>query len=161
MKLLLTLLLSVFITTTTSAALSAPAVAPVTVEVVAPTFDRKAIEAQLGRKLNFAERIVFGVAERKAKRRAQAGVRNGPVDALAVVSFGLGLLSIITTFVGGGGLFVLFGLGAIVTGVISLIKLSGKQDYKGGRGFAIAGIAIPIGWLLLLVLLVLALFNGF
>lgn len=159
MKLLLTVLVLVCMTSTAYAALSTPPVVLVTAEVTAPALDRKTIETRLGRKLNFAERLVLGSVKRKARRQARSGERSGPTDTLAVVSFGLGILTILTTLLG-SAVFILFGLAAIVTGVISLINLSGKSDYKRGRGFAIAGIATPVAWLALIYLfIVLFFFN--
>lgn len=160
MKHLLSLMLLISISTTSFAALSGPTASPVVAETKTPDLDRKTIEAQLGRKLNFAERIVLGSVKRKAKRQARRGQRSGPFDALAIVSFGLGVLTILSTFTLSGVLFILSGLGAIITGIVALVNLGGKNDYKRGRGFAIAGIAAPVASLALLFLfIVLFFFN--
>jgi len=158
MRPLFVFLLLIFSTTAATAALATPAEEPVPIETMTTTFDRKSVEARLGRKLRFSERIVLGVMKRKAKRRARSGKRSGPMDALALTSFGLGLLTIISSFTGITALFVFFGLGAIVSGIIALVNLGGKSDYKRGRGFAIAGIVTPVAWLALVFLFVVLFF---
>jgi len=160
MRPLLVFLLLIFSTTAATAALATPVEETVASKTNATTFDRKAVEARLGRKLRFSERIALGVIKRKANRRARSRKRSGPMDALALTSFGLGILTIIGSLTGSAALFVLLGLGAIVSGVVSLINLGGKSDYKRGRGFAIAGIITPVAWLALIYLfIVLFFFN--
>lgn len=124
---------------------------------------RTAVEAELGRKMKFTERVLYGVAKRKYRRQVRRAERrgeqraDGPVASLAIVSGSLALASLLALFLGpvGGILYFLLGLAALITGIIALVQFGGKNNYMRGRGLAIAGVAAPFGFLLLLILIAL------
>lgn len=160
----LLLLLFVLFSGTAAAAFAAPAAAA-TATTEAATFPTRAtVEAQLGRKLKFFERVVYGVAKRKAKRqarRAERGERRtGPVSALSIITFALGVVGLAFLFTSASVVSLILGLGALITGVISLVQFGGKDEYKRGRGLAIAGLAAVPGTIILIVLLLAAAFAA-
>ena len=144
------------------AAFAAPAVAAdAPTETTFPT--RAIVEAELGRKMKFRERVVYGILKRKAKRRAKQQTyqgRTGPVSALAIVSLVLGVLGIISIFLSSLALFTTLALGALVTGIIALVRFGGVDEYKRGRGLAIAGLAAVPGFIILGVLLLVAILSS-
>lgn len=66
-------------------------------------------------------------------------------SGLAIASFVLGILSVLFT--------IFTAIPAIILGIISLVKISRSAGRLKGKGFAIAGIAIPAAWLPLLTVL--------
>ena len=150
MRFTLLLLFFTLNVTFAQAAVAAPpaAVAP-TQTLSAAELTRDAVEAKLGRKLKFKERIALSVVRGKVKRaeRRQAKPRGGSTDGLAIASFVLGVL----------GLFLLFpAIPALILGIISLGRYE-RQEYYTGKGLAIAGVIMG-GLVIFAVLLVVGLF---
>jgi ABC-type dipeptide/oligopeptide/nickel transport system permease component len=127
------------------------------------TLDRATLEAELGRKLTFKERIGFRIVNKQLKKQAKradkrakgkAGGKNGEVNKrMAVLAFIFGLVGItlgaIVPFV---FLLVIPGL---ILGIIALNRANQYPDEYGGRGLAIAGIVLSgIGVLLMFIALV-------
>jgi hypothetical protein len=108
---------------------------------------RDKVEARLGRKLKFKEKVGLWILKKRVKRqerrakRAQRGT--GPVDGLAIASFICGIL----------GFLGITAIAAVVLGIISLSGFSRDPGFRTGRGFAIAGIVLGgltiLGFLLL------------
>ena len=71
---------------------------------------------------------------------AQYPVRVSPSQTLAFVSLGLGIGSMTIGWCCSLGLIL--SPAAIITGIISLVQIKKNPQTNGGRGFAIAGIAI-------------------
>jgi len=153
MKFLLFLFCGVFLSMGhLDAALAAP---PTVAETTAATptaiiVDRADLEAHLGRKLTFKERIAFGIVKRKARRQEKRAQNNGVTDGLGVASFVIGLGSILLlTAAGLGFLTAIVGL---VLGIVSLGRINRNPEFRTGKGFAIAGIAINGGVIFLALL---------
>jgi hypothetical protein len=73
-------------------------------------------------------------------------------SGMAITALVLGILALVTCWTVIGG--VLLGLGAIVVGLIALIRI--KQGRAGGRGMAIGGIVTgAIGLLVAIVVIIL------
>ena len=73
---------------------------------------------------------------------------NRKQEPLGLVALGVGLLSVAAfislLILGGAGLFtILFGLGAITLGLISLRKIKRRPDKFKGRTAAILGMVFP------------------
>lgn len=123
-----------------------------------PVLNREALEAKLGRKLKFKERIVYGILKRKVKRQQKRQARGGPVDGLALGSFIAGLLTLVLLLVS-SPVSLLTGLVALILGIVGLGRFRRNPEFRTGKGYAIAGIAIG-GGLIFFFLLVLAIFIG-
>ena len=121
------------------------------------TLDRVAMEARLGRKLKFSERITLGMLKRKVRKQKRQAQSNGRTDGLAVTSFIVGIGSIFLLAAGGLGFFT--AIAGLVLGIISLGRITRNPDFRSGKGLAIAGVAIN-GGLIFLTLLAVALFIG-
>jgi hypothetical protein len=114
------------------------------------------MEARLGRKLKFTERIALGIVIRKARKQQRRAQNNGITDGLAVTSFIVGIGSVLMLASGVGFLTAIIGL---ILGIVSLGRINRNPEFRTGKGLAIAGIAIN-GGLIFLVLLVLTIFIG-
>lgn len=142
------------------AALAAPAL-PAQTETISAVehLSREAVEAKLGRKLKFTERIALSVVRGKAKKQARKLAKNGPdgtkVDGLSLASMILGILSIVGLVL--VPVAILFAIAALVLGIIGLSNINRNPGYLSGRGYAITGIVLG-GGLLFLVMLVVVLF---
>lgn len=75
----------------------------------------------------------------------------GKTNTVALVSFILGILALVTV---SGPLTLLFGLGALITGIFGLSEINKKGEK--GKGFALTGLIIG-GLIMLLVLLLVVL----
>ena len=152
--------LSFFFAPPLSAALTAPVAeaAPAPSSTFTPAdLSRKAVEARLGRKLKFTERIALSIVRKKAKKQARKRAENGPEDGTitdvpSLLAMIFGILGIIFTFLIGVG--ILFSIAALVLGIVGLSRVKREAGYRKGKGFAIAGIVLG-GLVLLLLLLVL------
>ncbi|WP_020567289.1 DUF4190 domain-containing protein [Neolewinella persica] len=115
------------------------------------TPDRAGMEARLGRKLRFSERIA-----RKQQKQAQ---KNGVTDGLGVASFivGLGSIMLLTA----GGLGFLTAIAGLVIGIVSLGRINRNPEFRTGKGFAIAGIAINGGLIFLTLLAYAIIISAF
>lgn len=119
---------------------------------------RKAVEARLGRKLTFRERIGLGIVRAKAKRqqrraaRGKAVANGGKLDSISLIAGILGILTIPALFLGllGG----VFALGALIMGIIGLTRTP-RDGFRSGKGWAIVGTVIG-GLYFLLVLVAIA-----
>lgn len=130
---------------TAAAAVASPA--PIAQEVTSADLSRDAVEAKLGRKLKFKERIALSVARGKMKRSERRKARGGSTDGLAIASFVCGIL----------GLFLFFtAIPALVLGIISLGRYN-RGEYYTGKGLAITGVVLG-GLVLFLVFLLIGLF---
>jgi hypothetical protein len=117
------------------------------VEFTAPT--KAELEAQLGRKLKFKEKVGLWVMKKKFNRQARRAHKNRvddrPFDGLALLSFLFGLASFAFF---PSILAIIFGpILAIVFGAISLRRFKRNPQFRRGKGFAIAGLVLGIGWL--------------
>lgn len=161
MRYLLFLFLALGLSLSADAALASPVATPATeVAVSADALSRKAIEAKLGRRLTFKERIGLSIARSQAKRserRAQRAAAGGrPVSGLALGSFAAGLLSIlalITASSFGALLWLILIPTSIVLGIVALTQWK-RHPERSGRGFAIAGIAIGGTWLVFIAVVI-------
>ena len=141
------------------AALSAPA-APVVTEA---DLSREAVEAKLGRKLKFTERVALSLVRKKAKKQAKRAARgkaDGRVtDTMSLVSMILGILGLVlavVTIYGG-----LLSVAALVLGIIGLSRIRRAPDLLKGKGFAIAGIVLGGAYVALVLLIVAILLTVF
>lgn len=85
-------------------------------------------------------------------------------NSLAVVSLGLGILSLASIFCGGLLIGIPTSIGAIVTGVIARNQIKQSEGTQTGSGLAIAGIVLGILGVVavavpILIITVLALFG--
>jgi hypothetical protein len=144
------------------AALGTPALPAQAETISSVDLSREAMEAKLGRKLKFTERIALSVVRGKAKREARKQANNSPdgtvVDVTSLVSMILGILAFVFVFFTGYAFFL--AVAALVMGIVGLGRVNRDSGYRKGKGFAIAGIALGGTWLflgtLLLALVVLA-----
>lgn len=138
------------------AALAAPPVLVETTEVNPglKTLDRAAMEAHLGRKLKFSERIALGIIKRKARKQQRRNQNNGVTDGMAVASLVVGIGSILLL---AGGIGILTAIIGLILGIVSLGRINRNPEFRTGKGLAIAGIAIN-GGVIFLVILVIAIF---
>ncbi len=156
MRHLFLLLFLTFIAGPLDAALAAPVVP--TNSIALTDFSREAVEAQLGRKLKFTERIALSIVRKKAKKQARKKTKRGSGDGtvtdvpslVAMVCGILGFLGIWVTLFAG-----LLGVAALILGIIGLGRFKKEPGYRKGKGFAIAGIVLG-GTLIALLLLVAA-----
>jgi hypothetical protein len=150
---ILVTLLFVFAGTANAAFAPAVATTPeVETTLTSTDLSRDAVEAKLGRKLKFKERvalsIVRGKAKRAERRKAKGQNDGGVTDGFAIASLVCGVL----------GLFLLFpAIPALVFGIISLGKIEEEKYYRKGKGMAIAGIALG-GVVILTFLLLVGIF---
>ncbi len=154
MRLLFILCSFLFIAAPLDAALAAPAVPTAGATALTADLSREAVEAQLGRKLKFSERIALSIVRKKAKKQARKLAKNDPATVLDVPSllsmiFGI-FAFILTPFTA----FAIFpAIAALVLGIIGLGRVKREEGYRTGKGFAIAGIALGGVWLLLALIL--------
>ncbi|WP_216650004.1 DUF4190 domain-containing protein [Lewinella sp. W8] len=132
----------------------APAPANQTAGITLADLDKDRVEARLGRKLKFREKVGLWILKKRVKRqerrarRAQRGA--GPVDGLALASFICGIL---------GFLIGWPAIAALVLGIVSLSGFNRNPGFRTGKGFAIAGIVLG-GVVILAVLTVVAIFAS-
>jgi hypothetical protein len=112
------------------------------------------MEAHLGRKLKFGERIALGIVKRKARKQQRRNENNGITDGLAVASLVVGIGSILLL---AGGIGILTAIIGLIMGIVSLGRINRNPEFRTGKGLAIAGIAIN-GGVIFLVILVLTIF---
>lgn len=150
---ILVTLLFVF-TGTANAAFAPAVVSPPATETALTSADlsRDAVEAKLGRKLKFKERVALSIVRGKAKRteRRKAKGQNdaGVTDGFAIASLVCGIL----------GLFLFYlAVPALVFGIISLGKIEEEKYYRKGKGMAIAGIVLG-GLVILAFILIIGFF---
>ena len=124
---------------------AAVAVPPVATEVKTPT--RADLEAKLGRKLTFRERIAVKVLNRQQKKRARKAGRpeKGYGNGMAIAGFVCGVLSLL-------GLGIFLGIPAIIFSAIGLKRAN--REGRPHRGLAIAGLVCGIVSVVLFLLLV-------
>ncbi len=148
--LLLSLLFTAGLFSEVSAAVAVPPAA-VKTEISIPS--RADLEAKLGRKLTFRERLAVKVLARKQKKKARKARSGGDGygNGWAIAGFVCGILGLI-------GLSVLAGIPAIVLSAIGLRKAN--REGRPHRGLAIAGLICGIISVVLLLLL-LAVFAAF
>ena len=121
---------------------------------IVPLMQKEKIEARLGRKLKFKEKIGLWILKKRVKRqerrakRAQRG--GGPVDGLAIASFVCGIL---------GFLIGWPAIAALVLGIVSLSGFNRNPGFRRGKGYAIAGIIMG-GVVILAVLVIVAIFAS-
>ncbi|MFK8165501.1 MAG: DUF4190 domain-containing protein [Lewinella sp.] len=141
------------------AALAAPPIAVSDAASAPPLMDRTAIEAHLGRRLKFTERIAFRVLQRKARKQQKKTQNNGLTDGLAVTSLVVGLGSIILLFANFLGFFT--AIVGLILGIISLARINRNPEFRTGKGLAIAGIAINGGVVFLTLLAIAIIISAF
>lgn len=150
-----------FLPGSASAALVPAVTAPTATEIPAATdMSRKAVEAQLGRKLKFTERIALSIARKQAKKQRKAAAPGGKMDTISLIAGILGILTIPLLFLGWVG--ALTALAALILGIIGLGRTR-RDGFRSGKGFAITGVVIGGLYYLLFLLLVViiaAAFNG-
>ena len=104
-------------------------------------FSRKQFEKQLGRKLKFKERLGFmlmkGRINKELEKNSNKEGEKLPTDGLAITSFIFGIVGVF--FAG-----LIFGLLAIIFGVLSLEKIKRSNGRVKGKGLAIAGTIIGL-----------------
>lgn len=144
---------------TASAALS-PAATLVAAETpVATDLSRKAMEAKLGRKLKFTERVALSIARKQVKKQQKAAAPGGKLDTISLLAGIFGILTLPLLFFGVVG--ALTALAALILGIIGLGRTP-RDGFRSGKGFAITGVVI--GGLyyilfLLAILIIVAAFN--
>ena len=145
-----------FFATPLQAALSAPLPAEQTERYAGADLSREAVEAQIGRKLKFTERIALSIVRTKAKKKARKLAKNGPdgtvVDGLSLASMILGILAFVGIIAGFFPYYL--AIAALVLGIVGLGRVNREQGYLRGKGYAIAGIALGGTWLFLAILAV-------
>lgn len=148
------LVLTLLFTLSITSAVSAAVVAPPAVSAEAAIPSRADLEAQLGRKLTFSERVAVKVLARKQKKQAKKANRpgDGYGNGMAIAGFVLGVLSLL-------GLSIIAGIPAIIFSAIGLRKAN--REGRPHRGLAIAGLVCGIISVALLLLLVLILAAAF
>lgn len=164
MKYLFLIFSILFATAPAYAALSLPPVdSPVSTagqQLTSESLSRQAVEARLGRKLKFTERVGLSVARGKMKRSERRAAKKAkgaaPVDGFAVVSAGLTIIGIALFVILLGEITailfpLLLGLMAGVFGLISLGRFKRNPQLRSGKGLAIAGLVM--GGVVMLVLL--------
>lgn len=146
--LILTLLFVSGFTTSAEAAVATP---PVAVQETIIT--RADMEAKLGRKLNFRERIAVKIMAGKQKKQARKARRGGDGygNGFAIAGFVFGILSLL-------GLSIIAGIPAIVFSAIGLGKAN--REGRPHRGLAIAGLVCGILSFVLLFLLIVLFFAA-
>ena len=108
------------------------------------------------KKLNFWQKIKYNFVKTKLTKflKKYHEQKNNSdaikTDPLAIVSLAFGGIAVLTLFVA-GGLSLLFALVAIVTGIISLVKIKKSKGKLGGKTMAILGLVLG-GTLFLLVI---------
>jgi|AntRauTorckE5430_2_1112549.scaffolds.fasta_scaffold01125_3 hypothetical protein len=140
-----------FLLPETASAALAPAVA-VSVETPAATdLSRKAMEAKLGRKLKFTERIALGIARKQVKKQRTAAAPGGQLDTVSLLAGIFGILTLPLLFLGAAG--ALTALAALILGIIGLGRTR-EDGFRNGKGFAITGVVIGGLYFLLLLLVI-------
>ena len=114
--------------------------------LVQPTIDlsdRKQVEQQLGRKLNFKERIALSLFKSNLKKNEKKAHKTGAAaegsrtDGFAIAGFVLGVVSLF--FAG-----ILLGILAIVFSAVAMNRIDKSEGALNGKGFAIAGFILGI-----------------
>lgn len=153
MKYLLILLVLICGMTTASAAFAPvqPVIPQPTTSVNIENLSRTALEARLGGKLTFKERIGLSVARGKAKRaerRAKQGKVDRPESGMALISFFLGLLSVLSVLLlfvtEAEAFFSIFLILSPIALIVSLVTLLfwNRNPQRKGKGLAIAGVVM-------------------
>jgi len=144
--------LLITLSTSSRAAFVPAAAADAETTVTSADLTREAVEAKLGRKLKFKERLGLSVARGKMKRAERRKAKgkpraDGPTDGMAIASLVLGIL---------GLLFIIPAVPALVLGILSLSRIKRNPQYLKGKGMAIAGIVM--GGLVVAIILIAVLF---
>lgn len=148
-------LLLISLSTTSQAAFTpaTDAEASTTEALTSSDLTREAVEAKLGRKLKFKERVGLSIARgkvKRAERRKAKGKKpqaSGPTDGFAIASLVLGVL---------GFFFLIPAIPALILGIISLGRINRDPQYLKGKGMAIAGIVMGGVVIIAILILVLA-----
>lgn len=148
------LMLSLLVVSGFTTNLTAAIVAPPAAAAQETIITRASLEAELGRKLTFRERIAVKTMARKQKRETRKARRSGYGygNGLAIAGFVCGVLSLL------GGGFIL-GVPAIVLSAIGLRKAN--REGRPHRGLAIAGLVCGIISVALTILVVALLITAF
>ena len=112
------------------------------------SLERSTLEAQLGRKLNFKERLIVRVVNKRMKKQAKRAQKwalraNDRPDAgvnknMAVLGFIFGLVGITLGFIVPFVFFLV--IPGLILSIIALNRASKNPEQYGGKGLAIAGI---------------------
>lgn len=155
--------LTVFSAAPLGAALAAPVPPVEPATITAADLSRDAVEARIGRKLKFSERIALSVVRGKVKRQARKRAKAGPdgtvVDAPSLLSMILGILAFAVAIFTPFAFFL--AIAALVLGIVGLGRVKRAEGYRTGKGFAVAGIVLGGIWLVLLLLLIVLLLIFF
>jgi hypothetical protein len=156
-----------FLASPLHAALAAPVSVAQTALSPGADLSREAVEAKLGRKLKFTERIGLSMVRKKARKATRKQLKSSPdgriVDGLSLTSMILGILAFLGVITGLSWFSLVFAVGALVLGIIGLGRVNRDPGYLKGKGFAIAGIALGGSWFflgLLAVAIIILAFNG-
>lgn len=117
--------------------------------------EKEDLEAKVGRKLKFKEKLSLGLVKRKLKKNKQLS----GVDALEQTKTdGLAVAGLVTGIVGLFFLGIILGTLAIVFSAIALKRIRREPETRTGRGLAIAGLVLGIvgvvGWALVVAALI-------
>lgn len=132
------------------------------------TLDKKGMEAKMGRKLKFKERLMFSVLKRTLKkgkkRQARAKAKKSKdegkqVSGLAIASVILGGLALFLLLLGFVGIAnvafigLLLAIPGLITGIIGLKKVNKNPETLKGSGMAIAGLSMSATVIFVMILL--------
>lgn len=99
------------------------------------------LQAEIGRKLTFKEKIALKFVKRKLKKNKDLSPKDAleqaQIDGLAIAGFVTGLVGI---FIFG----IILGILGIVFSAIALSRIRKEPEVRTGRGLAIAGLVLGI-----------------
>lgn len=108
------------------------------------------LEKAIGRKLKLKEKISFKLLNffnKVMPSNEELPEKEGKREIMGIISLGLAVLSLF---------FIPLSLGAVILGILSLVKFKNNPGVYKGKGFAIAGLILGG-----LIFLIMALFIGF
>jgi len=113
--------------------------------------DKENLERELGRKLNFVERIVLKRAKKKLKKQAQREPESA--STLSILALIFGSLALPLLFVPSIGFFLLliFGIGATVMGAVGQDGSRSKSDKFAKIGMWLGISSLIVGLVILLL----------
>ena len=129
------ILFSFFITLSLSTDVAAAVVAPPPAEIETTILSRADLEAELGRKLTFRERLAVKALKRQHKKQARKAAAEGSGNGMAIAGFVCGVVGL---FVAG----IILGILAIIFGAIGMRR--SKERGLPLKGLAIAGFVCGI-----------------